>query len=179
MNVFEDPCLLLISILTVFTAWFLRRVVRLRLPMATGFSAALQFVTSLLVASLMILHTAAVVVYRVIEKKSCWVQNEPHIVYFGVPYDFRIYSLVLLGAVMTFLAARGMIAANGIMTKSRQSVDESIRINTLLLLIAFPALPLQPFAAMVAIPASVALLVLHAARKSLQTSSIHHSEVYP
>jgi hypothetical protein len=167
MNVFDDPCYLLITILAVFTALFLRRVVQERLPLPLGFAAALQFVTSLLVASLMILHTVAVIAYRITERKAAWATNEPHITYFGIPYDFRIYSLVLLGVLTSVLAGRGMAAANALIQGNRAAFAEGIRLNLLLLVVSIPAVPLQRVAVMVVVPAAAAIAVLHVTRKLL------------
>ena len=169
MNVIDDPCYPLISVMAVLTAVFLRQVVKQRVPLILGFGAALQFLTSLLVAFLMVLHTAAVVVHRVTERKAAWVQNEPHILLYGVPYDFRIYSLVLLGFLMTVLSIQGLIAANAMIQKDRKrAFADAIRSNALLMTIALPILPLQGFAVMVVIPALTSIAVVELVRRAVE-----------
>jgi hypothetical protein len=168
MNVIDDPCYPLISVLAVFTAIFLRTVVKQRVPLMLGFASALQFVTSLLVTFLMGLHTLAVVAHRITQKKAAWVQNEPHVLFYGVPYDFRLYSLVLIGVVMTVLSVQGIIAAYGMVhTNKQRAFSEAMRSNALLLGIALPIMPLQGFAVMVVIPALAAIAVLEVVRRTM------------
>ena len=170
MNVIDDPCYAVILVLAVFTAIFLRTVVKRRVPLMLGFASALQFLTSLLATFLMVLHIVGVVAHRIVQKKGAWVQNEPHILFYGVPYDFRLYSLVLLGVVMAILSVQGMIAAYGMLHANRQcAFSEAIRSNALLLAITLPVMPLQPFAVMVVIPALCSIAVVEVVRRTMAT----------
>ena len=58
-------------------------------------ASAVNLVCGLLIVSSSSAHLIAVTVRRVHLKIPAWVSGEPHAVIAGVPYDFRIYSLLL------------------------------------------------------------------------------------
>jgi hypothetical protein len=51
-----------------------------------------------MITCLMADHFLAVLLRRIHLKEEMWVRFEPHVRIGGVPYDFRFYALLLLGA---------------------------------------------------------------------------------
>ena len=80
------------------TGWFVRvamnRGARARLIAWT----AAQTLVGAMITCLMADHFLAVLLRRIHLKEEMWVRFEPHVRIAGVPYDFRFYALLLLGA---------------------------------------------------------------------------------
>src|SRR5207253_1382615 len=57
-------------------------------------AAAVNLFCGLLIACFSSAHLIAVTVRRIDLKIPAWVSGEPHAMIAGVPYDFRIYSLL-------------------------------------------------------------------------------------
>jgi hypothetical protein len=70
-----------------------------------------------------------------------WVRFESHVRLADVPYDFRIYSLILFGVLGTWAAVRCVRSANSI-----AQGDPAAWAWTFMTVLVAPMLPLQPFA---------------------------------
>jgi hypothetical protein len=79
-------------------------------------------------------------------REEMWVRFEPHVRLAGMPYDFRIYSLILFGVLGTWAAVRCVRAANSIAQGDSGAWSASAWSWSLMAALVAPILPLQPFA---------------------------------
>jgi hypothetical protein len=120
-------------------------------------AAAVNLVCGLLIVCFSSAHLIAVTVRRVHLKIPAWVSGEPHAVIAGVPYDFRIYSLLLFGSV---ILAGGMISIRASLGIARGDSDarrRSARAMIMVLATVVPVMPMQDAAPILIVPAAASL----------------------
>lgn len=84
-------------------------------------------------------------------------------------YDFRFYSLVLLGVVIAIPGFLCLVSARGITKGSAQAWKKAVWSSVALLAVNVPLMPLQGFAVGLACIALVNLIGLTASRKRFQS----------
>jgi hypothetical protein len=87
----------------------------------------------------------------------------------GVPYDMRLYSILLLAAVMLVPAVQCIRAATTTAIGVAEGWRSTVHASLLLIALSVPLIPLQPFALPVAIAALVSLEIAFLARRDLTT----------
>ena len=123
-------------------------------------AAAVNLLCGLLIAGFSSAHLIAVTVRWIHLKIPAWVSGEPHAMIAGVPYDFRIYSLVLFGSV---ILAGGLISIRASMGIARGGSDarlRSTRAMAMVLATVIPVMPMQDAAPILIVPAAVSLAVV-------------------
>jgi hypothetical protein len=100
----------------------------------------------MLLCGLMLSHTAGVIARRLRLKEAMWVRFEPHVTFSGIPYDFRIYSLILFGVLAMWsgvISTRaGIRAAHG----DPSAWTPGMRASAAMICLVLPLVPLQNFA---------------------------------
>src|SRR4051812_46044012 len=77
------------------------------------FAAVTNCFVGSIVALLMIVHCVAVVLVWLQTREGHWVAGEPHVMINGVPWDFRIYGLLLFGAIGVGCGVASVMAGSG------------------------------------------------------------------
>jgi hypothetical protein len=85
----------------------------------------------------------------------------------GVPYDMRLYSVILLAIVVLIPAIRCIRAAATVAIGAAEGWRSVVRANLLLIAVSVPLIPLQPFALLVAVATFVSLETAFMARGDL------------
>jgi hypothetical protein len=80
-------------------------------------------------------------------KEEMWVRFEPHVRIAGVPYDFRLYALVLFGVIGGWCGVAAARAAGRMARGESEAWRLVARAWILTPALVAPILPLQPFAA--------------------------------
>src|SRR5437899_8196481 len=101
-------------------------------------AAAVNLLCGLLIAGFSSAHLIAVTVRRIHLKIPAWVSGEPHAMIAGVPYDFRIYSLVLFGSV---ILAGGLISIRASMGIARGGSDARLRSTRAMAMVLATVIP--------------------------------------
>lgn len=171
------PLTILLPVLVV-TAWLVRAALRQRARPALIVYGALQVLAGMLLVDLMVGHIIGVVVRRITLKEEMWVRFEPHVRFAGVPYDFRIYSLVLfavLGAWAGIVYVRsGWRTTRGDAQAWRGATRASVGLAALVA----PLLPLQAFFALqMLVLSAFGLTVALASRRSLESRLAMNAEI--
>ncbi len=89
----------------------------------------------------------------------------------GYPYDFRYAGLLLVGIMIVYSGVLYLWAVRGLARGERPAWDRALSGTILLLLVAVPLIPVEPDNAILqaAVPGTVSLIVLFAARPRLGT----------
>jgi hypothetical protein len=137
-----NPPVILTPALLV-TAWFIRAAIQQRVRVALIVCGAVEVLIGMALAGLMATHILGSMVRRVRLKEEMWVRFEPHVRFAGVPYDFRLYSLVLF-AVLGFWAGVSYVRAGRRMTLGDAGRWRSAAWTSVALVaLVAPLLPLQ------------------------------------
>ncbi len=102
-------------------------------------------------------------------------QGEPHVTLFGLPYDFRLYSLLLFGVLVAYYAVRGMMAANRMTKHARQGIRSAIRNDLAVVLVSVPAIPLSDIAIVAAVPCIIAAAALYFVKDAAMRGTPHRT----
>jgi len=123
-------------------------------------TAAVNLLCGFLIACFSSAHLIAVTVRRIRLKIPAWVEGEPHAMIAGVPYDFRIYSLLLFGSVILVGALITIRASLGIARGDAEARRRSMRAMVMVLATVIPVMPMQDAAPILIVPAAVCLAVV-------------------
>ena len=93
----------------------------------------------------------------------------------GVPYDMRLYSILLLAAVILIPAIRCVRGAGIMAIGAAAGWRSAVQGSLLLIACSVPLIPLQPFALPVAVAALVSLETAFLARRDLTTFASRHT----
>lgn len=131
---------------------FGRAAARRGAPPALAAVGAVNLFCSLIILGLSLAHLTAVIGTRLLGR---------------VPfvYDFRLYSLVLLGVLLTASAALCVTAARGVAHGDRSAFRRAMRSTLFLLALNLPLMPIQGFAVAFSIFLGVNFATLAAARR--------------
>jgi hypothetical protein len=144
------------------TVLILRRAATARPSFRMMACGAVQAFLGIALAALMTAHILGTIVRRVRLKEQMWVRFEPHVSLAGIPYDFRLYSLVLFGVLGVWAGLHCTKAASRMARGDSGAWRAAALSWTLTAALVTPILPLQPFAApilaMCAAGGAVALL---------------------
>jgi len=112
------------------TGWFVRVAVHRGARTRVIAWTAAQTLVGAVITCLMADHFLAVLVRRIQLKEEMWARFEPHVRIAGVPYDFRFYALLLLGALTAWsgisFVRSAMRLANGDVTGWRLAVRTAL-----------------------------------------------------
>ena len=99
----------------------------------------------------------------------------------GYPYDFRYAGLLLVGVTVAYSGVLLLWAVRGLARGERAAWDRALSGTILLLLVAVPLIPVEPDNAILqaAVPGTVSLIVLLAARPRLGTFTPSASDNQP
>jgi hypothetical protein len=99
----------------------------------------------------------------------------------GYPYEMRYAGLLLVGIMIVYSGALCLSAVRGLARGERPAWDRALSGTILLLLVAVPLIPVEPDNAllMAAVPGTVGLIVLLAARPRLGTFTLPASDNEP
>ena len=91
----------------------------------------------------------------------------------GYPYDFRYAGLLIVGITIVYSGVLLLWAVRGLARGERPGWDRALSGTILLLLVAVPLIPVEPDNAILqaAVPGTVTLIVLLAARSRLGTNT--------
>ena len=129
-------------------------------------AAAVNLLCGLLIAGFSSAHLIAVSVRRIHLKIPAWVPGEPHAMIAGVPYDFRIYSLLLFGSVILAGGLISIRASLGIARDDSEARRRSARAMVMVLATVIPVMPMQDAAPILIVPAAVSLAAALSKKKS-------------
>jgi hypothetical protein len=152
MDLFRLGVFSVLLVAVAATAAFCWRQVRLRRDGLLIAAAAVVLLGALLMAGLAALHTGAVVAVAL--RRSTASGGE------GFSYDFRFYSLLLLGAVLLTLAVRCVAAAAGLARGEAGARRRALGGTLGLLAVDAPLIPIQAFAVAFTVLAGLALVAL-------------------
>jgi hypothetical protein len=139
------------------TAMFLRRQMPGSARKALVACAAGQLFCALLMLGLAALHTAAVLLLAI--RRLTGSAGTPF------EYNFHLYSVLLLGAVLLGLSIHCLRAAPGLARGDPGSWHKAVRGHAGLLGVNLPLIPIQAFAVAFAVLSGVSLLLLAVARR--------------
>ena len=131
----------------------------LRYQRVLAAAAALVLLAGLAIAISSVLHIGGVIV----EAR----RNAPNGSVTGIQYDFRLYSLLLLGALLAALGLITASAAPGLARGEGAAWRRALWATLALLAVTLPLIPIQVFGLAFALVGAVNLLGLVAARRSL------------
>jgi hypothetical protein len=166
--IFCPDGLLVLAVLfaTLAFAWTMRRRRASGRLLLAG-SAALF--SGILSAVLVAAHVVVFIATRAAQSadaatKIAWA-SKPIIA--GVPYDMRLYSVLLLAVVILVLAVRCVRAAPAIAIGMARGWRSAVHASLILIALSVPLIPLQSFAFPVAIAGLVSLQMAFLARRDL------------
>jgi hypothetical protein len=129
-------------------------------------AGAVNLVCGLLITVFSSAHLVAVTLRRIQFKIPAWVTGETHAMIAGVPYDFRIYSLVLFGAV-TLSAGMVIIRSSlGVGRGEAGARRQAVWAMLIVLATVIPVIPIQDEAPLLIVPAATGLSALMLCRLS-------------
>jgi hypothetical protein len=120
-------------------------------------AAAVNLLCGLLISGFSSAHLIAVTLQRIDLKVPAWVSGEPHAMIAGVPYDFRIYSLILFGVVILAGGLTSIRASLGIARGDSNAGRRSSRAMLMVLAVVIPVMPMQDAAPILIVPSAVGL----------------------
>src|SRR6185436_9854120 len=118
-------------------------------------TAAVNLLCGFLIACFSSAHLIAVTVRRIRLKIPAWVPGEPHAMIAGVPYDFRIYSLLLFGTVILAGGLTAIRASAGIARGDSHARRRASRAMLVVLAVVIPVTPMQEAAPILIVPAAI------------------------
>jgi hypothetical protein len=120
-----------------------------------------------LIACLMADHFLAVIVRRIQLKEEMWVRFEPHVRIGGVPWDFRIYSLLLLGVLTAWAGVSFVRSAVRLAHGDLSGWPLALRATLATVALVAPLTPLSSFPVQVLAMAAICAGCSAMARRSL------------
>jgi hypothetical protein len=166
-----DGLLVLAVLLAALVFGWLNRRRRASHKLLLAGSAALF--CGALSTALVFTQVAVFVANRIVEgtdvvAKIAWAKK---IVILGIPYDMRLYGVMLLAAVVLVPAVQCIRSAGALAAGDKVRWKTVVRANLLLLAISVPLLPLQTFAPLIAVSAFLSLEIAFVARGDLSAFS--------
>jgi hypothetical protein len=119
------------------------------------------------IACLMADHCLVVIVRRIQLKEEMWVRFEPHVRIGGAPWDFRLYSLLLLGVLTAWSGASLARSATLLMHGDLSGWTLTLRTALATGALIAPLIPLSSFPIQVLAMNAVCVGCSAIARKSL------------
>ncbi len=138
-----------------------RRLMRDHVPVVRLLIAAYTYFAGALIGALGVAHLAAVVVVSIGRGRQS-----------RFLYDFRFYSLVLLGAVLIATGVMAAMQSEWFARGHRVAWRTSLSVWATILAINLPLVPLQGFAVMISALAVLALLLLGGIRRHFSVQPI-------
>jgi hypothetical protein len=164
--------LLVLAVLfaTLAFAWTIRRR-RASARLLLAGSAALF--CGILSTALVSTHVVIFMVTRAVQStdaanRIAWSKK---LIIAGVPYDMRLYTVLLLAVVILVPAVRCVRAASSVAIGAAEGWRPAVQASLLLIGLSVPLIPLQPFALPMAIAAFVSLNTAFMARRDLKTAA--------
>jgi hypothetical protein len=118
-------------------------------------AAAVNLFCGLVITCFSSAHLIAVTLRRIELRIPAWVSGEPHAAIAGVPYDFRIYSLLLFGVVILAGGLTAIRASAGIVRGDSDARRRASRAMLMVLAVVIPVMPMQDAAPILIVPAAV------------------------
>jgi hypothetical protein len=138
-------------------------VIRRRLRPAEAGSlpaAAVNALCGTLIAAFSSAHLVAVIARRITLRIPAWTPGEPDATIAGVPYDFRIYSLVLFGVVILAGAVAALQASPGVARGEQNARRRASNAFWMILAAVVPVMPIQEAAPILIVPALTGLVAV-------------------
>ena len=130
-------------------------------------AATIDLVCALLIIVFSSAHLVAVTARRIDLKIPAWAPGEPHAMLGNVPYDFRIYSLVLFGAVILAGGLTALRASVGIARGQEDARRRASNAFLMVLAVVVPVMPMQDAAPILIVPAAAGFIAAACAGISL------------
>jgi hypothetical protein len=127
------------------TGWLVRSAVRRGIRGGLVAWTGAQALVGSVLACLMADHTLAVLVRRAQTKEEMWVRFEPHVRIAGVPYDFRLYGLLLLGVLTAWLGIGFVRSAWRLVSGDYSGWRLAVQTTAVTVAVAGPLIPLSEF----------------------------------
>jgi hypothetical protein len=139
------PLAVALAIGSVSTLLVLRRRVELGWRYLPFVAITTCFIGSM-VALLMTVHCVAVAVVWLGSREGHWVAGEPRVVFHGLPWDFRIYSLLLFGTIGVACGIACVVAGAGLANLRPGAHRRCVGASLAMIGLFAPVIPLQHFA---------------------------------
>ncbi len=156
----RDPAGIALLIVIAATVWFARDARGRQAPTALVVVGTFDFFYGFITLALASLHLTAVIAQALLGRGSGSADT--------FVYDFRFYSLILVGAVIAVAGFLCLICARGLTRADTLAWKKAVWSTVVLLAINVPLMPIQGFAPGLAVFALLNLAALAASRKLLR-----------
>jgi hypothetical protein len=129
----------------ISAGWLVRKGVQRGARAWVIATTATQALVGALITCLMADHTLAVFVRRIQLKEEMWVRFEPHVRIAGIPWDFRLYALLLLGMLAAWSGIRFVQSAIRLANGDLDGWPSTLRTAAATTALVAPLIPLSSF----------------------------------